>query len=63
METGILYNKQKLHQRRYFSQLLRDQANAMPSSMPELPRLSRLTIDGWGRWTNSFYKPCIPVKC
>lgn len=48
METGILYNKQKLHQRRYFSQLLRDQANAMPNSMPELLRLSRLTIDGLG---------------
>jgi transposase len=49
METGILYNKQKLHQRRYFSQLLRDQANAMPNSMPELLRLSRLTIDGLGQ--------------
>jgi transposase len=49
METGILYNKQKLHQRRYFSQLLRDQAKAMPSSMPELLRLSRLTIDGLGQ--------------
>jgi transposase len=49
METGILYNKQKLHQRRYFSQLLRDQANAMPDSMPELLRLSRSTIDGLGQ--------------
>src|SRR5438270_2694986 len=49
METGILYNKQKLHQRRYFNQLLRDQANAMPNSMPELLRLSRLTIDGLGQ--------------
>ena len=30
METGISYNKQKLHQRRYFRRLLEDQANAMP---------------------------------
>jgi transposase len=49
METGISYNKQKLHRRRYFNHLLEDQANAMPSSMPELLRLSRLTIDALGR--------------
>jgi transposase len=33
----------------HFSQLLRDQASAMPNSMPELLRLSRLTIDGLGQ--------------
>lgn len=49
METGIVYNKQKLHQRRCFSQLLSDQANAMSNSMPELLRLSRLMIDGLGQ--------------
>ena len=49
METGISYNKQKLHRRRYFNQLLEEQANAMPSSMPELLRLSRLSIDALGR--------------
>ena len=49
METGISYNKQKLHRRRYFDQLLEDQANAMPSCMPELLRLSRLNIDALGR--------------
>jgi transposase len=49
METGICYNKQKLHQRRYFRRLLEDQANAMPESMPELLRLSRSTIDGLGQ--------------
>jgi transposase len=49
METGISYNKQKLHRRRYFNHLLEDQANAMPSSMPELLRLSRFTIDALSR--------------
>lgn len=49
METGISYNKQKLHRRRYFNQLLEEQADAMPSSMPELLRLSRLTIDALGQ--------------
>jgi transposase len=49
METGIPFNKQKLHQRRYFNELLRDQANAMPDSMPGLLRLSRSTIDGLGQ--------------
>ena len=49
METGIAYKKQKLHRRRYFNQLLEEQADAMPSSMPELLRLSRLNIDGLER--------------
>jgi hypothetical protein len=49
METGISYNKQKLHQRRYFNQLLKERANELPSSMPELLRLSRSTIDGLGQ--------------
>jgi transposase len=34
METGISYNKQKLHRRRYFCQLLETQAEVMPSGMP-----------------------------
>jgi transposase len=49
METGISYNKQKLHRRRYFNQLLEEQADAMPSAMPELLRLSRLNIDALGQ--------------
>lgn len=49
METGISYNKQKLHQRRYFKLLLKDQASVMPECMPELLRLSRSTIDGLGQ--------------
>jgi hypothetical protein len=40
--ANLPYNKQKLHRGRYFNQLLEDQADAMPSSMPELLRLSRL---------------------
>lgn len=49
METGISYNKQKLHQRRYFHELLEDRANEMPTSMPELLRLSRSNIETLNR--------------
>jgi len=45
METGIPYNKQKLHQKRYFHQLLEDQKDLMPESLPNLLRLSRSTIE------------------
>jgi len=31
METGISYNKQRLHRGRYFNELPEDQANAMPA--------------------------------
>ena len=49
METGIAYNKQKLHQKRYFGQLLEEQASTMPKSMPGLLRLSRTTVDSLTR--------------
>ncbi len=45
METGIFYNKQKLHQKRYFGQLLEEEGGSMPESMPSLLRLSRSTVD------------------
>lgn len=45
METGVPYNKQKLHTRRYFQQLLKEQQSVMPESLPKLLRLSRSTID------------------
>jgi transposase len=45
METGIPYNKQKLHQKRYFQNLLEEQKELMPQSLPELLRLSRSTIE------------------
>ena len=33
METGVVYNKQKLHTKRYFSQLLQEQKGEMPESL------------------------------
>ena len=45
METGIVYNKQKLHQKKYFSQLLVEQRPEMPESLPELLQLSRTAMD------------------
>jgi transposase len=47
METGVPYNKQKLHQKRYFQQLLNEQKKVMPESLPQLLRLSRSTIDSF----------------
>lgn len=45
METGIEYNKGKLHQKKYFSQMLEEQRAQMPESLPELLQLSRTTIE------------------
>jgi transposase len=50
METGIEYNKQKLHQKRYFSELLRRQgAEKLPASLTPLLELSRTTLDSLGK--------------
>jgi transposase len=45
METGIEYNKGKLHQKKYFSQMLEEQKREMPESLPGLLQLSRTAID------------------
>jgi transposase len=45
METGIEYNKGKLHTKKYFFQLLEEQRTQMPESLPELLQLSRTTIE------------------
>ncbi len=45
METGVVYNKQKLHTKRYFAQLLQEQRGEMPESLPEPVQLSRTAID------------------
>jgi len=45
METGVPYNKQQLHRKRYFQQLLEEQRELMPDSLPKLLRLSRSTIE------------------
>jgi transposase len=46
METGIPYNKHKLHRsKKYFTQLIEDQKTAMPEALPGLLRLGRNAID------------------
>ena len=50
MEAGVVYNQQKVHQKKYFAELLQKQRNEMPPSMPELLRLSRRRwklLAGW----------------
>jgi len=45
MEAGVPYNQQKVHQKKYFAELLQEQKKEMPPSMPELLRLSRSTVE------------------
>lgn len=45
METGVPYNKEKLHGKRYFSNLLEEQKAAMPEGLPRLLRLGRTVVD------------------
>jgi len=45
METGIPYNKKKLHQKRYFAALLKELAPEMPESLPYLLGLNRGSIE------------------
>src|SRR6266705_800802 len=45
MEACLQYNQQKLHQKKYFAELLQKQKEDMPPSMPELLRLSRSTVE------------------
>jgi transposase len=46
MESGIEYSKQKLHQKRYFSELLKRQGEEqLPPSLTPLLELSRTTIE------------------
>ena len=45
METGIPYNQQKVHSKKYFAELLREQRQEMPQSLPQLLQLSRSTIE------------------
>jgi transposase len=48
MEAGVEYNKQKLHQKRYFHELLQS-AQDLPESLIPLLRLSRMTVETSGR--------------
>lgn len=45
MEVGVPYNQQKVHGKKYFAELLREQRKEMPPSLPELLQLSRSTIE------------------
>jgi transposase len=44
METGVTYNKQKLHQKRYFAQLLRGSAE-LPAALKPLLKIGRETVE------------------
>jgi transposase len=44
METGVSYNKEKLHQKRYFSQLVRESAE-LPEALKPLLKVGRDTVD------------------
>lgn len=44
METGVSYNKEKLHQKRYFAQLLRESAE-LPEALRPLLKVGRDTVD------------------
>lgn len=45
MEVGVPYNQQKVHGKKYFAQLLREQRKEMPDSLPQILQLSRTTIE------------------
>ena len=45
METGVQYNKKKLHQRRYFQELVGGLKAEMPEQVPELLGLSHRSIE------------------
>jgi len=47
METGVPYNKEKLHRKKYLKELIEEEKDVMPESLPQLLRLSRSTIDSF----------------
>jgi transposase len=50
MEAGIEYNKQKLHQKRYFGELLgRTGEEQLPAWLTPLLKLSRTTLEAFGK--------------
>ena len=44
METGVPYNKEKLHQKRYFAQLLKESAE-LPEALKPLLKIGRETVE------------------
>jgi transposase len=55
MECGIEYNKEKLHQKKYFRQLL-DTSEFLPESLPPLLRLSRTMVDSFSKMEKQLVK-------
>jgi len=55
MEAGIEYNKEKLHQKKYFRQLL-DTAEHIPPSLPPLLELSRTTVELFSKMERNLVK-------
>jgi transposase len=45
METGVQYKKKKLHQKRYFQELITELRSEMPQQVPELLELSCRSIE------------------
>jgi transposase len=45
MEAGVPYNQQKVHQKKYFAELLKQEKATLPQSLVELLGLSRSTIE------------------
>jgi transposase len=45
MEAGVPYNQQKVHGKKYFAELMKEQSKQMPPSLPQLLQLSRSTIE------------------
>jgi transposase len=45
MEAGVPYNQQKVHQKKYFGELLKQQKEVLPQSVVQLLGLSRSTIE------------------
>jgi transposase len=48
LETGVVYNKKKLHQKRYFADLLRD-SEEIPESIKPLMKVGRETVERIGK--------------
>jgi transposase len=55
MESGIEYNKAKLHQKKYFHELI-DNSEFMPESLPALLQLSRTMLDSFSRMEKQLVK-------
>jgi transposase len=58
MEAGVEYNKEKLHQKRYFRDLLHT-APDVPESLIPLLKLSRITVETFGQTEKQLLKSLV----